>query len=38
MRIALIGLKRSGKDTFADIACNEYDFVKIAFADELKIC
>lgn len=36
MRIALIGLKRSGKDTFADIACNEYDFVKIAFADELK--
>lgn len=36
MRIALIGLKRSGKDTFADIACNEYDFVKMAFADELK--
>ena len=36
MRIALIRLKRSRKDTFADIAGNEYDFVKIAFADELK--
>ena len=36
MRIALIGLKRSGKDTFADIACNEYDFAKMAFADEVK--
>lgn len=36
MRIALIGLKRSGKDTFADIACKEFDFVRIAFADEVK--
>ena len=36
MRIALIGLKRSGKDTFADIACKDYDFVRIAFADEVK--
>lgn len=36
MRIALIGLKRSGKDTFADIACKEFGFVPIAFADELK--
>ena len=35
-RIALIGLKRSGKTTFGDIASKEFDFVKIAFADEVK--
>lgn len=36
MRIGLIGAKRSGKDTFADIACEDYGFVRLAFADEVK--
>lgn len=36
MRIALAGLKRGGKDTFGRIAVNDYDFVRLAFADNVK--
>lgn len=36
MRIALAGLKRGGKDTFGEIAVNDYDFVRLAFADNVK--
>lgn len=35
-RIALCGLKRSGKDTFADIAVKEFGFTANAFANTLK--
>lgn len=35
-RIALTGLKRSGKDTFADIAVKEFGFTANAFANTLK--
>ena len=36
MRIALAGLKRVGKDSFGRIAVNDYDFVRLAFADRVK--
>lgn len=36
MRIALSALKRGGKDTFGRIAVNDYDFVRLAFADNVK--
>ena len=36
MRIALAGLKRGGKDTFGRIAVDGYDFVRLAFADNVK--
>lgn len=35
-RIALVGLKRSGKDTFGRIATDEYSFTRMAFADNVK--
>lgn len=36
--IAPIGYARSGKDTFADIAVEEYGFTRFAFADKLRDC
>ena len=36
MKIGLIGLKRSGKNTFGDIAVKEFGYKELAFADELK--
>lgn len=36
MIIGLIGNKRVGKDTCADILVNKYDFIKLAFADPIK--
>lgn len=36
MKIGLIGLKRSGKNTFGDIAVKELGYKELAFADELK--
>lgn len=36
MKIGLIGLKRSGKNTFSDIAVKEFGYKELAFADELK--
>lgn len=35
-RIALVGLKRCGKDTFANIAVREFGFTANAFANSLK--
>ena len=35
-RIALVGLKRCGKDTFANIAVREFGFTSNAFANSLK--
>jgi hypothetical protein len=34
--IGLTGLPRSGKDTFADVLCNEYGYTRRAFATPLK--
>ena len=36
MIIGLIGLKRSGKDTFADYIVNKYNYEKYSFAGPLK--
>ena len=36
MIIGLIGCNRVGKDTFANILCNEYNFYKYALADPIK--
>ena len=37
MIIAITGKKGSGKDTFADIIVNEYDFIKYRFGDDIKL-
>ena len=34
--IALIGKKRSGKDTFANVLVEEFGFTRVAFADPLR--
>ena len=34
--IGLAGRKRTGKDTFAAVLCDEYGFTRVAFADALK--
>jgi len=34
--IGITGKARSGKDTFADILCEEYDFAKVALARPIK--
>lgn len=34
--VGLIGYKRSGKDTFAAVLSEEFDFARVAFADPLK--
>jgi len=36
MLIAVLGKKRSGKDTFSDYIINKYGFLKYSFADPLK--
>jgi hypothetical protein len=36
MLIGLIGYSRSGKDSFADFMVQDYDFVKLAFADPMR--
>ena len=36
MLIAVLGKKRSGKDTFSDYIINKYGFIKYSFADPLK--
>lgn len=36
MNIALLGCKRSGKDTFGEVACREFGYTRMAFADDLK--
>jgi hypothetical protein len=36
MLIAVLGRKSSGKDTFANVLTNEFDFIRYAFADPLK--
>lgn len=38
MILGLSGYARSGKDTFADILVDKYDFKKVAFADKLRDC
>jgi len=37
MIVALVGKKRSGKDTVANVLVNEYGFVRYGFADPIKI-
>lgn len=34
--IGITGRKRSGKDTAADILCEQYGYVRVAFADKLR--
>ena len=36
MRIGICAMKRGGKDTFGRIAVNDYNFVRLAFADNVK--
>ena len=36
MRIGICAMKRGGKDSFGRIAVNDYDFVRLAFADRVK--
>ena len=35
MLIGIMGIKRSGKDTIANILTSQYDFIRISFADAL---